>query len=82
MKGLDVPARVTGGVAYVRFHGSPTYGGSYERRALELWAERIESWLDGGIDTFVYFNNDAGGHAVSNARALHALVAADVTPLV
>ncbi|MDQ3177338.1 MAG: DUF72 domain-containing protein [Actinomycetota bacterium] len=31
-------------------------------------AERVGCWLDDGADVYADFNNDAGGHAVTDAR--------------
>jgi uncharacterized protein YecE (DUF72 family) len=55
---------------YVRLHEGRGAGGSYGRRALARWVERIqEAWPSGAqaADVYVYFNNDAGGAAVHNA---------------
>jgi len=71
------PLWVTGPLVYVRFHG-PTavhYAGKYDRRRLRTWAERIRGFHGDGRDVFVYFNNDGGGHAVTNARQLRELLA-------
>jgi uncharacterized protein YecE (DUF72 family) len=69
------PPRLTGGFRYVRFHGtSGRYSGRYGAAALRPFAE---SYLDAaarGVDVFVYFNNDLGGHAVRDALDLLALV--------
>jgi len=76
MRGAPCPDWVTGPISYVRFHG-PTetaYAGSYSRGQLEAWAERIESVRDAGHDVYVYFNNDWGGHAVTNARQLKGML--------
>ncbi|MER7463076.1 DUF72 domain-containing protein [Streptomyces sp. NPDC097981] len=56
---------------YVRFHEgrarpSPRYG----RTALQSWAGRIADTWPRDADVFAYFNNDAGGAAVHDARAL------------
>jgi uncharacterized protein YecE (DUF72 family) len=37
-------------------------------------AKLIRQYLRDGIDAFVYFNNDANGYAVRNARLLKKLV--------
>jgi uncharacterized protein YecE (DUF72 family) len=63
-----------GPFAYVRFHGtSGHYHGSYPRRALEAWAARLAAAVAAGRDVYAYFNNDAGGAAVRNARTLRDL---------
>jgi uncharacterized protein YecE (DUF72 family) len=66
--GLNVPPRVTAPPAYVRLHGDPAPGGDYPDAMLSEWAERIRGWSAQSLDVFVYFNNDAGGFAVKNAR--------------
>jgi uncharacterized protein YecE (DUF72 family) len=71
----DVPVTgpLTAGFVYVRRHG--TRRGSYPEAALRADARAIRSWLREGRDVYVYFNNDAGGHAVRNARRLRQLIA-------
>ncbi len=54
---------------YVRFHG-PT--GSYSLEFVAKWADQIRQWS--GRQIFVYFNNDVGGHAVTNAITLRSLL--------
>jgi uncharacterized protein YecE (DUF72 family) len=43
---------------------------------LEPWAERIRQWLAEELSVFAYFNNDAFGHAVEDARLLQELMTA------
>jgi len=74
MHPLRIPVRITAPTAYVRFHGDPTHGGDYPLSALELWARRIDEWEQRGLNVFVYFNNDAGGHALKNASELRSLI--------
>jgi uncharacterized protein YecE (DUF72 family) len=57
--------------AYLRFHHGRARGGDYGRRALETWAERIDS---AHRDVFAYFNNDWEGFAVADAKTLKRLV--------
>jgi uncharacterized protein YecE (DUF72 family) len=59
----------TAAFGYLRMHEGrarprPRYGGT----ALSSWLDRI----DAGVDTYVYFNNDPGGAAVTDASALAA----------
>ena len=64
------PPRLTGGFRYVRFHGTAApYHGRYGAEALGPWARDLARFSRRG-DAFVYFNNDAGGHAVHDAREL------------
>ncbi|HEX3629285.1 MAG TPA: DUF72 domain-containing protein [Candidatus Dormibacteraeota bacterium] len=65
---------ITSDFTYIRMH-LPPHGLGYGRRALEPWAERILDWSTGGLDVFVYFNNDMEGHAIKDATALKELVA-------
>jgi uncharacterized protein YecE (DUF72 family) len=76
--GLACNPRVTTDIAYVRMHGPDTealYRGSYSTRQLRTWARRIGRWDADDCDVYVYFNNDASGHAVKNARKLKELLA-------
>ncbi len=75
MPGFDCPEVLTGPIAYVRMHGVEVkYGDSYEDEQLQEWAKRVVGFLDGGRDTYVYFNNDAYAFAVENAWELRQLV--------
>lgn len=59
---------------YVRLHGdTELYASRYEPPALERWATRVRRWARAG-DVFVYFDNDARGHAPLDARALAEMV--------
>jgi uncharacterized protein YecE (DUF72 family) len=72
MPGFACPDWVTARTAYVRFHGpgEQRYAGRYDRARLRDWAGKIDGYRKAGHDVFVYFNNDAGGHAVTNADEL------------
>lgn len=66
---------VTADFVYVRFHGSrKLYSSAYTAEELADWAAQIRAWLAQGYDVYAYFNNDAEGHALANARTLRALV--------
>jgi len=59
---------LTADFTYIRLHGSQVLCASpYTRKELEIWAEKIDTW---GIQTYVYFDNDACGHAIANALQL------------
>ena len=61
---------VTSPFLYLRFHGERgDYRGSYPMEHLQLWANRIGSWLDSGKDVYLYFNNTIGD-AYQNAMDL------------
>jgi len=56
---------------YLRLHeGRARPGWSYGRTALRTWLERLEWTFPDDEDVFVYFNNDAEGIAVRDARRL------------
>jgi len=64
---------VTSDFTYIRMH-LPPKGLGYGRRALQPWADRIVEWRRGGLNVFVYFNNDMEGHAIKDAKTLMSLV--------
>jgi uncharacterized protein YecE (DUF72 family) len=70
------PLWLTGPIVYLRFHSpiDPQYAGRYPRRHLAAWAEHIERMRQSGHDVYVYFNNDGGGHAVTNGRELQTML--------
>ncbi|MBO0982074.1 DUF72 domain-containing protein [Microbacterium sp. SD291] len=73
---------LTADFAYVRLHGARMlYHSAYTSEELEVWAELVAAWGDGTgagdgrpRDVYVYFDNDARGHAPHDAEALEALV--------
>jgi uncharacterized protein YecE (DUF72 family) len=66
---------VTAPFVYLRFHGKESlYSSCYTEKELKSWAEKIKKWQKQGLDVYVYFNNDALGYAVENAKALERLV--------
>jgi uncharacterized protein YecE (DUF72 family) len=67
--------RMTGGFGYVRLHGPGSlYSSPYSEGQLEEWASVIGDMLRSG-DAYCFFNNDFGGHALTNSVALRELVA-------
>ena len=61
---------ITADFVYVRLHGhTRKYASSYSGASLKRWADDAERWRARGHDVFVYFDNDAEGHAVRNAVA-------------
>jgi uncharacterized protein YecE (DUF72 family) len=58
---------------YIRMHNGQWDIG-YSDQELSTWAERIRSFLTQGIDVYVYFNNDLGGHAIHDAQRLYILL--------
>lgn len=62
---------ITADFIYLRFHGAKSlYGSKYTEEELKLWAKDIKVWLKQGKDVYAYFNNDAEGYAIENAREL------------
>lgn len=67
---------VISNLAYVRLHGhEKAYHSMYGEDGLRPWEARIDTWLAGGNDVHVYFDNDAEGAAPQDARLLQAMVA-------
>lgn len=65
---------VTSRDVYVRLHGdTELYASGYRPEALIRWAERCRAWAE-EHDVYVYFDNDARGHAPHDAMALIALL--------
>jgi uncharacterized protein YecE (DUF72 family) len=78
---------VTASFVYVRLHGSGVlYVGGYPAAELDDWAERIAAWAAPAgpppRDVYVYFDNDALGHAPHDAIALAEKVRARLGVLV
>lgn len=70
------PRETTADFIYLRFHGPDgQYGGRYTEDSLASWAAHIRTWQEEGRDVFAYFNNDAEGYAVENAKTLQARLA-------
>lgn len=66
---------LTADFVYLRFHGrTDLFASKYTESELADEAKRIRRYLRDGRDVYVYFNNDALGHAVANARTLIHLV--------
>jgi uncharacterized protein YecE (DUF72 family) len=61
---------VTNDVVYVRLHGhTELYASGYSARLLDQWADRCRQWAR-SAEVYVYFDNDAKGHAPHDALAL------------
>ena len=64
---------VTTDFIYIRLHGSKElYASNYSEDELNKWVEKINKW---DKDAYVYFDNDAKGHAPKNALRLKELLA-------
>jgi uncharacterized protein YecE (DUF72 family) len=72
---------VTADFVYVRLHGSRVlYASGYSDDELAHWARRVRAWTAArgsrrGRDVYVYFDNDAWGHAPFDAMRLYEAVA-------
>jgi uncharacterized protein YecE (DUF72 family) len=63
--------QVTADFVYVRMHGSKIlFGSKYTKKELDDLAQRIKKWKKQNLDVYVYFNNDAEGFAIENAKEL------------
>jgi uncharacterized protein YecE (DUF72 family) len=60
---------------YIRMHAGSAGGGGFSEEELRAWAARIRGLAGSGKDVYVYFNNDAQGHAVRDAATLLRLLA-------
>jgi len=66
---------LTADFTYIRFHGrNQMFASNYSKAELAKEARQIRGYLDQGLDVYVYFNNDAKGYAVKNARTLIGLL--------
>jgi uncharacterized protein YecE (DUF72 family) len=58
---------------YIRFH-TGEHGVGFSEAELKGWADRLRPWLAQGVDAYVYFNNDPGGHALEDAKTLRRMM--------
>ena len=71
MPNFPIVVKATADFVYIRMHGgSILYRSNYSRAKLKTCAGWIKKFLKDGLDTYVYFNNDAYGYAVKNAMTL------------
>jgi len=76
--GWPIFEEITAPFVYLRFHGKESlYSSCYTEKELKTWAEKIKNWQKQGLDVYAYFNNDALGYAVENAKTLERLVQLD-----
>lgn len=75
--GWPMAQELTADFVYLRFHGGEQlYGSEYSDDELREWAAAAAEWMRRGRDVYAYFNNDARGFAVRNARRLRDLIRA------
>jgi uncharacterized protein YecE (DUF72 family) len=68
------PLWTTASWGYLRMHeGRAKPWPRYGRTALRSWMRRITSQITGLTCVYVYFNNDPGGAAITDARAFRSL---------
>jgi uncharacterized protein YecE (DUF72 family) len=61
----------TSDFAYFRFHGpKEMFASAYSDAELLDWAKKMGALLETPRDVYAYFNNDAGGHAPRDSKAL------------
>jgi len=61
---------VTADFVYLRMHGSKVmFSSKYTEKELRDLVQKIKKWLK-SADVYVYFNNDAYGYAIKNAKEL------------
>jgi len=79
MAGFQTPLEITADFTYIRLHGNGSrYQGNYPDETLKTWARRITGWAEGLEAVYAYFNNDAHGYAVMNARKIREYVRAPI----
>ena len=62
---------VTADFIYIRMHGSKLlFSSKYTKKELSSLSQKIKKWLKQNLDVYVYFNNDAYGYAIENAKEL------------
>jgi uncharacterized protein YecE (DUF72 family) len=74
---LDV--RLTAPWTYIRMHFAQG-GWAFSDAELAVWAVRIRDFLGAGVDVYIYFNNDPGGHALKDARQLKEMLGISEAP--
>jgi uncharacterized protein YecE (DUF72 family) len=71
------PMHATANFSYFRFHGhNEKYGGTYPKKILTGYAEKMAEMLASGKDVYAYFNNDAFGYALKDAVKLRKVLSA------
>ncbi len=61
---------ITADFVYIRMHGARVlFSSKYTDKELKNLTQKIKKWLR-NYDVYVYFNNDAEGYAVENAKQL------------
>jgi uncharacterized protein YecE (DUF72 family) len=75
LPGYTSPLVATSNFSYIRFHGSQgLYSSSYSDTELKKWAKDIRKLNTELESVFIYFNNDAEGYAIDNAKTLRKIL--------
>ncbi len=62
---------VSADFVYIRMHGSKVlFASKYTKKELKELAQKIKKWQRQNLDIYCYFNNDAYGYAVKDAKEL------------
>lgn len=62
---------LTANFVYLRMHGSKVlFSSEYTKKEIKDLAQKIKNWAKKGLNVFCYFNNDAHGFAIKNAKEL------------
>ena len=62
---------ITADFVYIRMHGSKIlFSSKYTKKELRDLGQKIRKWQGQGLDIYCYFNNDAYGFALENAKEL------------
>ncbi len=62
---------VTADFVYIRMHGSKVlFASKYTKKELSSLAQKVKKWLKQNLNVYCYFNNDAYGFAIENAKEL------------
>lgn len=65
------PILATANFLYIRLHGpGRAYNDPYDLNTLRSWADRINFWVNSGLDVYCYFDNTHRGYAWENAQTL------------
>lgn len=66
---------MTTDLVYLRFHGpGDLYASEYSEYDMAAYAEKIQGWLEEGLQVWAFFNNDYQGYAVKNAEQLKSII--------
>lgn len=61
----------TSDFVYARLHGEgKAYANGYPAREISRWAKKVSEWKNAGLDTYVYFSNEAKVYSPDGAMQL------------